>query len=134
MGIKSPPGCRDIGAASALLRSLVNPNRLAIICLLLEGERSVMELEVALGIHQPTLSQQLTELREAGMIEGRRAQKHVIYRVVDERAAAVVATLRQFFTELLPASSLLAVAAPGQDRQSLAEAAAASRLAEWETM
>jgi DNA-binding transcriptional ArsR family regulator len=126
--------CRDIAAASELLRALANPDRLAIVCLLLEGERSVMELEVGLGIRQPTLSQQLTELRNAGLIAGRRALKHVYYHVADERAGQIVGCLRQIFSELLPASALLTVTESLKDRQSLADAVALSRLAEREFM
>ena len=126
--------CRDIGRASELLALLGNPNRLAITCLLLEGERSVMALEVALEIPQPTLSQQLGLLREAGIIEGRRVARRVFYRVVDDRVRSIVETLRSFHGDLLPASVILASADPTQDRDALATAAAASRLAEWEMM
>lgn len=41
--------CRSVGEASALLKSIANPNRLSIVCLLLEGERSVAERERELG-------------------------------------------------------------------------------------
>ena len=126
--------CRDIGAASDLLRALGNPSRLAIVCLLLEGERSVMEMEVALSIRQPTLSQQLTALREAGLIQSRRQVKHVFYRVCDDRAARIVATLRTMFSDLLPASALLTVTHGATDRKALARSAALSRIAEREMM
>lgn len=97
---KSSLICRSVGEASDLLKSIANPNRLSIVCLLLEGERSVAQLEAQLGIHQPTLSQQLCALREAGVVESRREAKHVIYRVADERAARVVGTLRDIFSDL----------------------------------
>jgi DNA-binding transcriptional ArsR family regulator len=100
--MKAPLACKNIGAASALLRNLGNPSRLAIICLLLEGERPVAEMEVALGIHQPTLSQQLTVLRESGLIAGRRAARQVLYYVADDRAAQIVAVLRTMFPPFLP--------------------------------
>ena len=129
-GVKSPPLCKNIGDASALLRSLANPSRLAIVCLLLEGERSVMELDVALGIRQPTLSQQLTILRSAGIVAARRRARHVIYRVCDERAAQIVAALRPMYRELLPASALLSVAADGMGRAALARSAALLRVAD----
>ncbi|MGE7413208.1 ArsR/SmtB family transcription factor [Methylobacterium tarhaniae] len=126
--------CRNIGAASDLLALLANPNRLGIVCLLLEGERSVMALEVALDIPQPTLSQQIGILREAGIIAGRRVARRVFYRVVDDRARRIVETLRGLFDDLLPASVILASADPSQSREALAAASAASRLAEWEAM
>ena len=132
--MKTPPLCREIEAASSLLRTLGNPSRLAIICLLLDGDRSVMELEAALAIRQPTLSQQLTALRDARLVEGRRTRRSVVYRVCDERAAQIVATLRTMFADLLPASALLTVSDGRTDRAALAHAAAVSRLAEREMM
>ena len=104
--MRAPPLCKNIEAASSLLRTLGNPSRLAIICLLLDGERSVMEMEAALRIRQPTLSQQLTALRRAKLIAGRRTFRSVFYRVCDDRAAQIVDTLRTMFPDLLPASAL----------------------------
>ena len=97
---KSSRICRSVGEASELLKSIANPNRLSIVCMLLEGERSVAELEIELGIHQPTLSQQLRELREGGIVTCRREAKHVVYSVADQRAARLIETLRDIFTDL----------------------------------
>jgi DNA-binding transcriptional ArsR family regulator len=92
--------CRSIGEASDLLKALANPNRLSIVCLLLEGESSVAEIEKELGIRQPTLSQQLGELRDAGLVATRRDAKHIYYRVADDRAGRIVKTLREVFSQL----------------------------------
>jgi DNA-binding transcriptional ArsR family regulator len=84
-------------AASSLMKSLANPNRLMIACALLDGERSVGDLETDLGLRQPSLSQQLAELRESGVVEARREAKQVFYRISDQRAVALLATLHQIF-------------------------------------
>jgi DNA-binding transcriptional ArsR family regulator len=96
-------------AASSFMKSLANPNRLMIACALLDGERSVGDLEIDLGLRQPSLSQQLAELRESGVVEARREAKQVFYRISDQRAVALLATLRQIFCGQLPD---LASAAP----------------------
>lgn len=83
--------------ASQLLKSLANPNRLMIVCTLVEGERSVAELENELGIHQPTLSQQLTALREAGLVQTRRESRHVYYCLTNDKAAQVIEALYRIF-------------------------------------
>jgi len=57
----------NVEEASAFLKKLSNPDRLLVCCALADGERSVRELEDLLGIRQPGLSQQLAELREAGL-------------------------------------------------------------------
>ena len=92
--------CRSVGEASELLKLIANANRLAIVCYLMETEASVSALEEQLGIRQPTLSQQLSELREAGVIEGRRDGKAILYRVGDTRVKAIVDTLRDLFSGL----------------------------------
>ena len=97
---RNPRLCHSVDEASDLLKSLANPNRLSIFCMLLEGERSVAEIETELGIRQPTLSQQLGELREAGLVATRRGAKHIFYRVADDRAGRIVATLREVFSQL----------------------------------
>ena len=89
-------------AASAFMKSLANPNRLMIACALLDGERSVGDLETDLGLRQPSLSQQLAELRESGVVEARREAKQVFYRISDQRAVALLATLHQIFCGQMP--------------------------------
>jgi len=99
--------CRDVAGASNILKVLGNPIRLAIVCLLIEGKRSVAEIEMCLDIHQPTLSQQIGVLRTAGIVEGVRHAKHVVYQVSDERARKVVLSLRPVWPELVPAVAKL---------------------------
>lgn len=92
--------CRSVEEASELLKLIGNANRLAIVCYLMVTEASVSALEEELGIRQPTLSQQLAELREAGVIEGRRDGKAIVYRVADSRVRMIVETLRELFSGL----------------------------------
>jgi DNA-binding transcriptional ArsR family regulator len=51
--------------------TLAEPNRLAIVGLLLDRERSVQEIEAALALPQPTISKHLRVLRESGLVECR---------------------------------------------------------------
>ena len=102
MGVRGPKGVqaitlKDVEPAAELLRALASPQRLAVVCTLIEGERAVSELEAELAIRQPSLSQHLGSLREAGIITGRREAKAVFYRVSDPRAAAVVEALHAIF-------------------------------------
>lgn len=86
-------------AVAALLKTLSHPVRLVLVCTLVEGEFSVGALEEELGIHQPTLSQQLGVLREAGIVETRRASKQVFYRLAEAKAARLVLALHDIFCE-----------------------------------
>ncbi len=82
---------------AGLLRTLANRNRLMIVCALVEGEHSVGALERKLDIHQPTLSQQLTVLREARIVQTRRDAKQIFYLLSDQKAALLIAALHQIF-------------------------------------
>ena len=84
-------------AASSLLKTLANPERLVLLCQRAEGERSGGELQAQLGIVQPTLSQQLAVLRREGLVSTRRDGKQIHYRVADPAVLAVIHTLYQLF-------------------------------------
>lgn len=79
--------------ACSLLKVLSNPDRLLILCYLSQGEARVGELEEALGIVQPTLSQQLTVLREEELVTTRRDGKSIYYALASDKALAVIETL-----------------------------------------
>lgn len=88
---------------AALVKTLANRNRLMIVCTLVEWEYSVGQIEDELGIHQPTLSQQLTVLREAGIVETRREAKQIFYRLTEQKVAHLVAALHAIFCAEDPA-------------------------------
>ncbi|MFB9979299.1 sulfite-sensing transcriptional repressor BigR [Mesorhizobium kowhaii] len=85
------------GEVAALLKTLAHPMRLMLVCTLVEGEQSVGRLEEMLDIHQPSLSQQLTVLRDAKIVETRRDGKQIFYRLTAEKAAQLVAALYTIF-------------------------------------
>jgi ArsR family transcriptional regulator len=82
---------------SELLKTLAHPMRLMIVCTLIDGEYSVSELEEKLDIHQPNLSQQLTVLREAAIVETRREGKQIYYRLTAREAERLVGALYDIF-------------------------------------
>lgn len=82
---------------AALLKTLAHPVRLMLACTLVQGEFSVGALEEKLNIHQPTLSQQLGVLREAGVVETRRDAKQIFYRLTEEKAARLIDALYTIF-------------------------------------
>lgn len=83
--------------ASSLLKSLSHPDRLMLLCQLVQSEACVQELEQLTGIRQPSLSQQLGILREAGLVATRREGRQIYYRIASEDAMAVMAVLYQRF-------------------------------------
>ena len=60
---------------------VAEPNRRAILSLLLSSERSVGQLERELGLSQPSVSKHLRVLREAGFVESRIEAQKRLYRL-----------------------------------------------------
>lgn len=81
--------------ATALMKVLANPDRLILLCQLSEGEKSVGELETLTNIKQPTLSQQLTVLRENQVVQTRREGKNIFYSVKSQSALAIINVLAE---------------------------------------
>jgi DNA-binding transcriptional ArsR family regulator len=70
--------------ASDFLKALAHENRLVILCLLSERDRSVTELEGLLALSQATVSQQLARLRHEGLVETRRDGRVIYYSIADD--------------------------------------------------
>ncbi|MGJ7485663.1 metalloregulator ArsR/SmtB family transcription factor [Variovorax sp. LT2P21] len=85
------------GQAVGVLKLLANPERLLLLCQLSQGEMCVSDLEQALDIHQPTLSQQLGVLRNEGVVQTRREGKNIFYSVVDPAVLQILALLYRLY-------------------------------------
>jgi DNA-binding transcriptional ArsR family regulator len=85
------------GDATRYLKALANQNRLLILCNLIDGEKSVGELEHAIGLRQPTLSQQLARLRSSDLVRTRRDAKSIYYSIADADIRAVLQVLYSKF-------------------------------------
>ena len=84
-------------SAAALMRTLGNPDRLLLLCELSQQELCVSDLAERTGIVQPTLSQQLTVLREQGLVATRRDGKRIHYSIADAKALEVLKTLYRLY-------------------------------------
>ena len=87
----------NVEQAAALMKVLANPSRLLLLCLLSEGEKNVSELEELLELRQPSLSQQLSRLREDNLVETRRDGKSIYYRLSSDDAQQVVGLLHSLY-------------------------------------
>lgn len=83
--------------ACKLLKTLANPDRLLLLCQMTQGELCVRDLENLLSIRQPTLSQQLTVLREEQLVITRREGKQIFYSIASQQAMAVMVVLQEQF-------------------------------------
>ena len=76
--------------------TVAEPNRRAILGLLLSSERSVGELEQELQLSQPSVSKHLRVLKEAGFVESRIEAQRRVYRLKPEPLMELDAWLHPF--------------------------------------
>ena len=83
--------------AAEFLKALAHELRLIILCLLIERERTVSELEQILHLRQSAVSQQLARLRADDLVEARRDGKNIFYSIARSEVVAIVGSLYQAF-------------------------------------
>ena len=88
---------RHSASAAQLMRSLANPHRLMLLCVLADGELSVGELNRRVTLSQSALSQHLAVLRNEQLVSTRREAQTIYYSVVDGVALKVVRLLHDEF-------------------------------------
>jgi DNA-binding transcriptional ArsR family regulator len=88
---------RSAEKASDFLKSLANPNRLRILCLIMEGERPVGDLAEAIGINQSATSQHLALMRREGLVKSRREGQTIYYQLADKNVGKTLRLLSDLF-------------------------------------
>jgi DNA-binding transcriptional ArsR family regulator len=80
-----------------LLKSLSHPNRLLILCHLVDGERAVGELAALTGMRNAAASQQLILLRKDGLVKTRRAGRTIYYSLARPDIRALIGFLEKTY-------------------------------------
>ncbi|AOG07631.1 MAG: metalloregulator ArsR/SmtB family transcription factor [Bosea sp. (in: a-proteobacteria)] len=88
---------RKARKASDFLKALSHENRLLLLCLLAERERTVTELENILSLRQPMVSQQLARLRLDQLVTTRRDGKAVYYSLANDDVRRMIAVIYDIF-------------------------------------
>ena len=84
---------KNLGPAANLLKALSNEKRLAIVCALYEGEKSVGTLEDIVGLSQSALSQHLARLRRDNLVKTRREAQTIYYMLADKTPESILRSL-----------------------------------------
>ena len=82
---------------TTLLKAMGNERRFLILCYLVDGERSVGELERLVGLSQSALSQHLARLRRDGLVQTRRSAQTIYYSLQGNLPIGVMQALHQVF-------------------------------------
>jgi len=83
--------------ASEFLKALSHETRLMTLCLLSDGEKTVGELETALGLPQAIVSQQLARLRADDIVRTRREGRLIHYSITRPEVVTLVKALHAMF-------------------------------------
>jgi DNA-binding transcriptional ArsR family regulator len=83
--------------AAGLMKALGNESRLMVLCMLIEGEQSVSDLNDMIPLSQSALSQQLARLRKQGLVKTRREAQAIYYSLTDGPADRVINLLHDIY-------------------------------------
>lgn len=89
---------------SEFFRVLANPTRIRLLEQLVEGERTVQDLQNALTLEQPIVSQHLAVLRGRGVVTVRRQGTQAHYALASPLIAEVLRVAREFLNRHLSES------------------------------
>ncbi len=79
---------------SAILKALAHPIRYCIVEGLLAGEQNVATMAHCTNVPQPTISQHLTILKAAGILESERSGNEMHYSVCNAEARKIISVLK----------------------------------------
>jgi DNA-binding transcriptional ArsR family regulator len=88
-------------------RALAHPLRIRILETLGAGERTVQELQHALGVEQPIVSQQLAVLRGKKIVTARKSGNAVQYALSDPLVTKLLVVARDIFNNHLAESQTM---------------------------
>lgn len=77
-----------------LLKAMAEETRIKILLYLLNGEQCACTIVPFIGKAQPTVSQHLKTLTEAGILDMRKDGVRVLYRIKDDRAVRIIKVLK----------------------------------------
>jgi len=83
--------------AEGLMKAMASRPRLMILCELVGGERTVTELQQAVGLAMSAVSQHLAKLREAEIVETRRESQTIYYSLSSKPARRLLSTLYEIY-------------------------------------
>lgn len=88
---------KEIELTAHRFKAVAHPLRLAIVCLLGQGERTVGDICSEMGTTQPNISQHLTQLHNQHLLKSRKEANRVYYAIADQRLSDIVGILQEIY-------------------------------------
>ena len=80
-----------------ILKKMSHPERLMVLCQLVEGEMGVSELQKRTTLSQSAFSQHLALLRKQGIVKVRKEAHQVFYSLADPQVACLLTCMHKIF-------------------------------------
>lgn len=93
---------------SQILKAMAHQGRFLILALLVDGEKSVSELQEALALPQPIVSSHLARLRFDKLITARRRGRAVYYSLADPRIITLICAFGEGVVDKVPPRATIA--------------------------
>lgn len=84
---------------AVLLKTMAHPERLTVLCQLVDGEVAVRELQENSALSQSAFSQHLAVLRKHNLVKVRKEAQAVFYTLADKRIEALIGSFHNIFCE-----------------------------------
>ena len=98
------PSVSEIAQASSFLTLIGNGKRMLILDIVSRNETSVGKLALMVGLRQSALSQHLTILKNAHLVQTRRDAQTIYYRSESASVASILTVIHEIFNIDVPAS------------------------------
>jgi DNA-binding transcriptional ArsR family regulator len=80
-----------------LLKLVAHPNRLKILCCLIDGDKSVSELEEFCGASQSSVSQYLAKMKSEKILSAKRDGKSIRYSLTNKEIKKLIEKMKDIF-------------------------------------
>lgn len=87
----------QVEQVTEILKSIAHPIRMKILCFLMDGEKNVSEIEQQFGSTISNISQHLTVLRKAEIINRRKEANYMFYTLKDDKIFRLVNTIKDLY-------------------------------------
>jgi DNA-binding transcriptional ArsR family regulator len=88
---------QSANSASEFMKSFSNANRLLILCLLVEKEMSVAEINLQVKISQSALSQHLIRMKRDRLLGSRKVRNQIYYYIKDKNIREIIKILHKIY-------------------------------------
>ncbi|OGW26229.1 MAG: hypothetical protein A2X59_01970 [Nitrospirae bacterium GWC2_42_7] len=82
-------------------KTFSSPKRLEILCILKEGEMTVTDITMKLGVPKASVSQHLTVMRLMGILKSRRSGTNIYYRIANKKITQACSLMQGALAHLM---------------------------------